>query len=144
MMAVSLHQPYASLMLADWHRKEYETRTWRTSFRGKLAIHATKKYPPRNRNKFYEEPFYSVLTKAGFTNPRDLPLGAIVGVVEIVEVLPADKVLREIHIYEQAFGDFRKGRYAWKTANPQRFPNPVECKGSQGMFHWIGKDLSHG
>lgn len=139
MLAISLHQPHASLMLVDWHRKVYETRTWRTNYRGKLAIHATKKYPPRNRNLFYEEPFYSVLTRAGFLTPQDLPLGMVLGIVEIVGVRPAELVKREVHIFEQAFGDFRKGRYAWETTNPLRFPAPVECKGTQGMWHWNEK-----
>lgn len=39
-LALTVHQPYASLLAWQW--KEYETRDWFTPYRGKLVIHAGK------------------------------------------------------------------------------------------------------
>jgi hypothetical protein len=41
--AISLHQPWASLVALGI--KRYETRSWSTKFRGKLLICSAKKYP---------------------------------------------------------------------------------------------------
>lgn len=38
--ALSLYQPWASLM--SMSKKKFETRTWGTSFRGLVVIHASK------------------------------------------------------------------------------------------------------
>ena len=41
MRAITIHQPYASLIAVGV--KKYETRSWATSHRGPIAIHASKK-----------------------------------------------------------------------------------------------------
>ncbi|CCQ65412.1 hypothetical protein CWATWH0402_4143 [Crocosphaera watsonii WH 0402] len=41
--AISLHQPYASLIAMGL--KKFETRSWSTNYRGKLVICAAKKIP---------------------------------------------------------------------------------------------------
>lgn len=44
MKAITLHQPYASLIAHGY--KCIETRTWPTHYRGSLAIHAAKRWAP--------------------------------------------------------------------------------------------------
>lgn len=41
MKAITLWQPWASLLACG--AKGYETRSWATSYRGQIAIHAAKK-----------------------------------------------------------------------------------------------------
>ena len=43
MKALSLTQPWAELVVLG--EKQWETRSWRTSHRGRIAIHAAKKFP---------------------------------------------------------------------------------------------------
>lgn len=42
MKAITLWQPYATL-IAEGH-KVYETRSWATSYRGVMVVHASKKW----------------------------------------------------------------------------------------------------
>lgn len=41
MKAITIWQPWASLIVCG--AKKYETRSWKTDYRGKIAIHAAKK-----------------------------------------------------------------------------------------------------
>jgi len=43
MKAITLHQPWASLVAQDI--KTIESRSWTTSYRGLLVIHASKRQP---------------------------------------------------------------------------------------------------
>ena len=65
-----------------------------------------------------------------------LPRGVILGSVEIVDSVRAEKVRDGLPALERAFGDFRDGRYAWKLANPVLFPEPVPARGKQGWWKW--------
>ena len=40
MKAITIWQPWASLLVSG--RKRYETRSWATSYRGPIAIHAAR------------------------------------------------------------------------------------------------------
>ena len=102
MKALSLRQPWAS-MIADG-RKTIETRTWRTRYRGPIAIHASA--PP------YE----------------DLPTGGIIAVAWLYGCRPmeaADEDAACIALYE--------GAYAWLLANVQPVPL-IPCKGRLGLW----------
>lgn len=102
MKALSLRQPWAS-MIADG-RKTIETRTWRTRYRGPLAIHASA-HP-------YE----------------DLPTGGIIAVALLYGCRPmeaADEDAACIALYE--------GAYAWLLANVQPV-ELIRCKGRLGLW----------
>ncbi len=102
MKALSLRQPWAS-MIADG-RKTIETRTWRTRYRGPLAIHASA-HP-------YEY----------------LPTGGILAVAWLYDCRPmeaADEDAACIALYE--------GAYAWLLANVQPV-ELIRCKGRLGLW----------
>src|SRR5689334_12936841 len=107
MKALSLHQPWATLMAL--HIKTIETRGWQTKYRGPLAIHAAK------RVVAWEElsPFlrdYIVELDA------PMPLGAIVAVVELYDCLGVATLTAkypDLIQHEQAFGNFTPGRFGW-------------------------------
>jgi activating signal cointegrator 1 len=64
MQAISVNQPWASLIIAG--AKRIETRSWSTNHRGPLAIHASKKFTPAAKLLCATEPFQSCLASAGF------------------------------------------------------------------------------
>lgn len=91
MRALSLTQPWATLVAIG--AKQIETRSWRTRYRGPLAIHAAKGLAPLGGNRglnalVAQEPFWSTLMAAGCTfgrrAPTGLPFGAIVAVCNLV------------------------------------------------------------
>src|SRR5712692_8113117 len=121
MKCLSLIQPWATLILAG--TKEYETRGWSTNYRGLLAIHASRTIPLGIQHLCAEEPFCSALRAAGYESAVELPRGLILGTVQLIAVLPTDRLdLSQLSATEIAFGDFGPGRFAWKLADPVLFP----------------------
>lgn len=84
MKAITILQPYASLKAAGL--KIYETRSWETSYRGKIAIHAGKNdfviNPANAADKTLQEKSLAAL---GVENWGRLPHSAIIAVADLVE-----------------------------------------------------------
>lgn len=149
MMAVSLFQPFAMLMVIG--AKVNETRSWPTSYRGTLWIHAGSKVLRECVEVRHEEPFRSILRGAGIERWQDLPLGCVIGKVELVDcrkiisardAVPDPKDLEREGGFmlpppmpELAFGDYTSGRYAWVTERHQRLNVPIPYKGQQRLFN---------
>lgn len=107
--ALTLHQPYATFVVAG--SKRIETRSWRTAYRGWLAVHAGATIPSylglgrRGRREIgdYEvEKDQSGLLLRGdsLSWPYRLPLGAVVAVVELVDCVPiVDEVREDVPAY---------------------------------------------
>ena len=92
MRALSLTQPWASLMA--WDEKRYETRDWPTRERGWVAIVASKAFPADCRALCSTYPFREVLARHGdpwitskASGSTDLPLCAVVALVELVDCI---------------------------------------------------------
>ena len=146
MRALSLTQPWAELVMIG--EKRYETRSWTTTYRGPLAIHAAKGLSSIGGtvglNQFaFREPFRTVLQEAGHTAELDqeLPRGAVVAVCELVAVYPCDDAFRgEIEDgrtgaqFERYFGDFGFGRWAWRLENVRRLEVPFPVRGALGLW----------
>jgi len=131
MQAISLTQPWAQLVVLG--AKRVETRSWPTRYRGEIAIHASKGFPKPAKEIVQHEWIYGfALDPHGFF-VDNLPLGAIIGTVEITDCLPTEKA-DEIGLYshhaEWAFGDYGAGRYMWLLTNPCMFDTPMPCKGA--------------
>jgi len=153
MKALTLYQPWATLVAIG--AKKIETRSWKTDYRGPLAIHAgkNKKYID-GKNKLYicdKEPFISYLTAYsrrcqwlfGAVTPRGVILATceLVGCYEIRDFqcssFPSDDGRWWlISPDERAFGDYTSGRFAWLLDNIHILPKPVEMKGSLGLWEW--------
>lgn len=155
MKALSLWQPWASLVAIG--AKRIETRSWRTNYRGAVAIHASKRYGRNLRGLVNAEPFHSALSPHfGETDDRSgsnswlvLPLGAILAVSKILDCIPTDKIkhLRKttaegfdgtwsVTPQEWDFGDYSSGRWAWILGEPKMLAEPIPAKGSLGLWEW--------
>lgn len=144
---LSLWQPWATLMALG--AKTVETRSWSTTYRGLLAIHAAKMWSTELHAIACGEVFWRALcgdtgvlgAANGLVNlPNELtkygggclPFGAVVAVVDLddcrdVGHLNPGKVERE-------FGDYSPGRFGWVTSNPRMLRRPVALNGRQGLF----------
>jgi len=155
MKVISLLQPWASLIVAG--HKKIETRSWNTKYRGELLIHSSSGWSGLQNEISCKEPFYKLLTALGFTGVKaahkcGLPLGAIIGKVEIASTLETEKIIlckdagiplkedagfnKEAWDLETAFGDFTKGRFGWLTKNPVQFKEPIPAKGNRGFWNY--------
>jgi hypothetical protein len=130
--ALSLTQPWATLVIAG--AKRVETRSWRTPYRGWLGIHASKGFPRRAKVLCFEEPFRSALIAAGIEKLEDLPRGALIGGVVLLDCVPTDGVeLAGISAQERAFGDYNRGRWGWLLDRATAF-EPRSMNGTLGLW----------
>lgn len=105
MKAISIHQPFASLIASG--EKTIETRGWPTKPCGDLLIVSTKR-----KNRLFPH----------------LPLGHALCVVEVVGCR-----LMERCDEEAACCKWYKGAYAWELSNRRRI-EPFDVRGQQGFY----------
>lgn len=140
MKVLSLLQPWATLVVIG--AKKIETRSWNTKYRGPLLIHASKKMTQQQKDLVKTEPFWSELKHL-----EELPLGKIIGMVELLETSSAKNFLsiKDDKMksgwaaavnwdQEIQFGDYSQGRYGWLLSNPVSFTNQIECRGSLSLW----------
>ncbi len=134
MKCLTVMQPWATLLVTG--AKRFETRSWRTAYRGRVAIHAGRMFPEEARALCRQEPFRSALLLAGYRHPADLPVRAVLGTVELTDCLPAAEVghLLPSGCAELRFGDFRPGRWVWRVRAPQPLARPLPLIGRLGLY----------
>ncbi len=150
MKAISLHQPYASLVGI----KKTETRSWSTSYRGPLAICAAKRWTLRERDAWEH---HAALFGDRFPRPKcvdltarryvgDLPpLGCVVALAQIVDVVQFDATTPFAWANQPddyACGDFTPGRYGWLLADVRKLSTPLPIKGRQGLWTLTPEEAS--
>lgn len=142
MKALTLTQPWASLVALQ--KKKIETRSWPTSYRGDLVIHAAKGFPKWAKETCDEEPFKTALD--GYT-ASTLPLSQGLCVVKLLGCFPTTESGFNKLIFmlghkpsweESAFGDYSPNRWMWLTEYVKPLPlngwGPV--KGALGLWEW--------
>jgi hypothetical protein len=155
MKALSLTQPFATLIALG--AKKIETRSWATTHRGLIAIHASKGLGPvggeRGRKEVCgTEPFCSVLNAAleahtehywkgeGFLKKMAehpfMPLGAIVATATLVDCISTNQIAKvpDAGTLEFAFGNYKSGRYMWLLDNVRPLSRPIPCKGALSLW----------
>lgn len=137
MRAISLWQPYASSALIP-ALKPHETRHWAApaSVIGqRIAIHAAGK--PIARDLVSDEACGVLSQSFGAAWRTDLPRGALIGSVIVVDCRPCDCMVapaEPLHQNDYLLGVWGRGRYAWRLADPWILTKPVPWKGKQGWF----------
>ncbi len=131
MKALSLWQPWASLIAADI--KHFETRHWDTRHRGGIAIHAAKRLEAVS----IADELAELCERAFGADWRSsLPRGAIVATAELAGVWPTARAMRRgmIGATEFVCGNYAPGRYAWQLESVRAIEPPVPYRGRQGLF----------
>lgn len=137
MRSLSLTQPYATLISIG--AKRCETRSWSTSYRGPIAIHAAKTFPRAERELCYTQPFARVL-RAHDQRVSQLPRGAVVAIAELRHILPTGTAGRfwveDLSEQERGFGNYTAGRYGWFLYNIRALREPILARGKLGLWEW--------
>ena len=169
MKAITLHQPYASL-IADG-RKPFETRSWappQTLVDQRIAIHAGKRFDNELANAASR---FGYTVEFGGTPNRPkpvatFPLGAVVctavlrGAFRVARLVLNDT---RFHVDEAVpplnvgyppnayndwpgcrvdpYGDYSPGRWVWWLTDIKPYRPPVPARGRQGLWNWRGPEL---
>jgi len=117
MKALTLHQPWASLIRDE--RKLIETRSWRTDYRGTLAIHAG--------NTVNKE----ACIRFGY-DPDKILTGAVLCIVNLKDCVkvPNDSIVPD------EYGDFSDGRYGWILEMLKVLKKPIPAKGNRMLWNF--------
>lgn len=126
MRALTLFQPWAQL-IADG-QKTFETRSWSTSYRGPIAIHAGRTIDREHA------------IDCGY-QPDALPRGAIVAVADLVGMVhteEAERLFRDtmpaaMAARELSHGDYGPGRWAWELRDVRSVPS-LPIGGQRGLW----------
>lgn len=126
MKAITIQQPFASLIAAGL--KEYEFRTWKTGYRGELLIHAGKSVDKAAMKKF--EPL-----------GLSYPVGCIVAKAVLTDCVEVTEDFKDKLRRKNAFV------YSGTTENPQwngygfqleriQTIEPIPARGALGLWEW--------
>lgn len=138
MKAITIIEPWASLLV--FGPKQYETRTWPTSYRGPLAIHAGKS---KAGLKLMRSAAGIILGHEAEKLNIDFEatFGHIIGIIELadcIEMTPS--FINSQNIIERGLGGWEPGRYAWKKSSARAI-EPVPARGMQRLWEWEADNI---
>jgi hypothetical protein len=132
MRCLTIKQPWAWAIL---HGKLVENRTWTTSYRGAITIHAGKRWDPAGQESpLVRSAWRAAGNTANLTNRHpDIVLGAVVAVAELVDVCSAQ--MRSFIPSMCGCGPWAAhGQYHWRLDNVRPLAEPVACRGALGLW----------
>lgn len=160
MKAISLWQPWATLLVMGI--KKIETRSWPIRHRGPLLIHAAKRkikseIENYSEDETFDAAFHAIGGTIGKTTLYDLPYGAILGAVDVIDCFSTNSIksnpelksrllkenytpnygedsCREECYSEWDLGNYANDRYGWVCDNFRPLGEPIPYKGEQGLF----------
>ena len=126
MKVLSIKEPFATLIKDGV--KIYETRSWRTNYRGEIYIHASLSLSKSERvesaNKYLKS---------------EIKPGFILCKCELVDCIPmTDEFIKYINeeTSEYDYGLYSEGRYAWKLKVLEVLDEPIPAKGKLGIWNY--------
>lgn len=129
MKALTISQPYASLIAHG--EKWVENRTWPTSYRGPLAIHAGKRSRYLEADELKGYPTGQVIATCKLVACVHLPTIRIGGQM-------SRDLLREAGFSFSEFleHEHTEGPWCWVLAEVDCFPRGIPAVGRQGLWDW--------
>lgn len=137
MRALTVQQPWASAIVEVGKTVENRTQSW--SYRGPLAVHAGLRWSERGEsNQDLRDAFRSMHPRwNGGQLPRWwFPMGAILGVVDLVDVHPSAGCCAPWgeSSYVEHGGRERRQIVHLVLENPRLLVEPIPCKGALGLW----------
>lgn len=127
MKVLSLTEPYATLILNG--KKKIETRSWKTSYRGDLYIHASMTKPKNNSKELFN-----------LIENADLNYGNIICKCKIIDCIYMTKEyvqdIKTNNYQEYICGEYKVGRYAWILEDIKPLKIPIKAKGQLGIWNY--------
>jgi hypothetical protein len=131
---ITLQQPWAELCVLGL--KQFETRGWRTSYRGELYIHASAHFEHSDLELCHVNEFF----REAIPSPHTLECGKVIGKVNLSDILDASLVSETLEASgrmgkrELSFGLYSPGRWAWQLTHAVKFSNPIRHRGALSIW----------
>ncbi|GFS03243.1 thyroid hormone receptor interactor 4 [Elysia marginata] len=125
-MCMSMHQPWASLLVHGI--KRHEGRTWYSAHRGRLWIAATVKKPAPEEIAELEHMYKVIYNEPDLQFPKDYPTGCLLGCVIVEDCLEQDA-------YREKYPDGESASpYVFICSNPQQLLLKFPMKGQHKIY----------
>ena len=126
MKVLSIKEPFATLIKDNV--KIYETRSWKTKYRGEIYIHASLSLS-KSEN----------VEKANKYLKSKIKPGYILCKCELLDCIPMTKefikyICNETN--ESDYGKYSEGRYAWKLKVIEVLNESISAKGKLGIWNY--------
>ena len=122
--ALTIREPWASLIVNGY--KEYEFRSWKTNYRGKILIHAGI-----GSDKEYLDRFKEYDLEYG--------KGEIIGEAELIDCIKVSdefqKVLNNKNRLVYGSNNYDQ-KYAWKLINIKKYDKRIPVKGKLSLWEY--------
>jgi hypothetical protein len=140
-------EPFATLVAIG--QKRIETRSWKTNYRGRIAIHASKNIN-KDEKQYCLKPEYMSILKGKYViigNDKvkyNFKFGHIIAICDLVDCVKMTELHENYAVLDNGmkvtgnellFGDYTPGRYAWILDNVRILDNPVPAKGQLGLWN---------
>ncbi|XP_078541126.1 activating signal cointegrator 1 [Lissotriton helveticus] len=126
-MCLSMHQPWASLLVAGI--KRVEGRTWYSSHRGRLWIAAAAKRPsPQEISEL--ESSYRMLHRKSIEFPKDYPTACLLGCVDVLDCLSQEQFAEQFPDLSQECGS----PFVFVCTNPKELLVKFPMKGKHKIW----------
>ena len=126
MKAITIKEPWATLIAEGL--KEYEFRTWKTTYRGDILIHAGKGYDKNNLERFESR-------NLNYSYGKIIAKATITDCVEIDDKLVKELLKKDKEVYKNLSIKRDKPLYGFKLENVERI-YPIEVKGQLGFWNY--------
>ena len=128
MKVLSLTEPFVTLIKEK--TKKIETRSWKTSYRGELYIHASSTRIPKEYKENKE--------LMNLVKDNKYPYGQIICKAKLVDCIKMTKdwveQLKKENYQEYLCGIYEEGRYAWILEDIKVLEQPIYAKGSLSIW----------
>lgn len=124
MKVLSIREPWASLIIEGY--KEYEFRSWKTKYKGKILIHASLSMEKTNLKKFKD---YNINIKPGYIIGEAI----LEECIEVTDDFEKELYKKDKIVYAKSE---HKRVYAWKLSNVKKYDEPIRAKGKLGLWNY--------
>ena len=124
MRVLTIKNPWATLIVNNY--KEYEFRSWKTKYRGKILIHSSQDLEKNMLNRFKN---YNL----NYIN------GVIIGEAILTDCILVDEKFQEKLEKENKLVYGNSGhvtKYAWKLENIKKYDKPIYINGKLGLWNY--------
>ncbi len=127
MKVISIKEPFATLIKDGV--KIYETRSWKTNYRGEIYIHASKTISTSD-NKENALKFLKSNIKPGYILCKCRLVDCIEMDEEFISYINNETT-------EYFYGHYALGRYAWQLELIEVLETPIKTKGQLGIWNYF-------
>ena len=124
MKVLTIREPWASLIIEGY--KEYEFRSWKTNYRGKILIHAGLNIEKNNLVKFKD---YDINIQKG----KIIGEAMLTDCIKVTEDFQKELLKKDKIVYGQSNHAID---YAWKLENVIKYEEPISVKGKLGLWNY--------